>query len=157
VWRTDGDSFVRSWEERFVVDHGYRKNLLEAVAGLAKKTGTTAADFDRAVLYAPDAKSHAQVAKALKLAPERVQDPLFGKVGNCGTAFAPILLTAALENAQAGQKILLAGYGDGAPALALTVEKPSKPAKPISAQVERKRLLDPTVHRRARQLEPESK
>src|SRR5438128_7159221 len=34
VWRTEGDPFVHAWEERFVVDHGYRHNVREVARGL---------------------------------------------------------------------------------------------------------------------------
>ena len=46
------------------------------------KSGTTAADFARFVLYAPDDKSGAGVARACKLDRARVQDGLFGRLGN---------------------------------------------------------------------------
>src|SRR5439155_220769 len=42
-------------------------------------------------------------------------------VGDSGAAFAPLQLVAALENARAGDKLLLVGYGDGADAFALEV------------------------------------
>jgi 3-hydroxy-3-methylglutaryl CoA synthase len=119
VWRTEGDPFVHSWEDRFVVDHGYRVNVREVVRGLLAKTGLGPKDFARVVLYGPDARSHATVAKELGLDPATVQDALFGKVGNVGAAFAPLLLAAALEQAKAGERILLVGYGDGADAFVL--------------------------------------
>jgi uncharacterized OB-fold protein len=68
-------------------------------------------------VYGPDAKSHAATVKRLGLAPEQVQAPLFGKVGNTGAAMTPLLLAAALEDATAGQRLLVVGYGDGAEAL----------------------------------------
>ncbi len=119
VWRTEGDPFVHSWEDRFVVDHGYRVNVREVVKGLLAKTGLAPKDFARVVLYGPDARSHATVAKELGLDPTTLQDPLFGKVGNAGAAFAPLLLAAAVEQAKAGERILLVGYGDGADAFVL--------------------------------------
>jgi len=119
VWRTEGDPFVHAWEDRFVVDHGYRVNVREVVKGLLQKTGLGPKDFTRVVLYGPDARSHATVAKELGLDPATVQDPLFGKVGNAGAAFAPLLLAAALEHAKAGERVLLVGYGDGAEAFVL--------------------------------------
>src|SRR5947208_4498117 len=51
--------------------------------------------------------------------PPQAEDALFGKVGNAGAAFAPLLLAAALEGARAGQRILLVAYGDGAEAFVL--------------------------------------
>jgi hydroxymethylglutaryl-CoA synthase len=119
VWRSEGDRFVHSWEDRFVIQEGYQPRLLEAVRGLLEKTGATAADFAHAALYAPDARSHAAAARALGLARECVEDPLFGRLGNTGAAFAPMLLAAALERAAPGERLLVGSYGDGAEALAL--------------------------------------
>jgi hydroxymethylglutaryl-CoA synthase len=121
VWRSDGERFVHSWEERFVVQEGYTPRTLEAVRGLLAKLGASAADFQRVVLYGPDARSHAGVARALGLDPARVHDPGFGRLGNTGTSFTLLQLAAALETAQTGERILVASYGDGADAIALQV------------------------------------
>ena len=124
VWRGDGDRFVHSWEERFVIQEGYTPNLIEAVRGLLAKTNATAAEFARVALYAPDERSLAGVARALKLDPAQLQDGLFGRLGNAGCAYAPLLLAAALETLKPGQRLLLANYGDGAEALALRAHDP---------------------------------
>jgi 3-hydroxy-3-methylglutaryl CoA synthase len=117
VWRTEGDPFVHGWEDRFVVEHGYQKNVVEAARGLLQKAGLDAKDVATAVLYGPDARSHAGVVRALKLDPaSQVADPLFGKLGNAGAAFTPLLLASALEGAKAGQRLLVVAYGDGADA-----------------------------------------
>ena len=122
VWRLETDAFVRSWEDRFVVEHGYQRNLVDAVQGLLRKSGVMPKDFAKAVFYGPDARSHAAVARALGLdAKTQVEDPMFGSLGNCGAAFAPMLLIAALEKARAGQNLLWASYGDGADAFVLQV------------------------------------
>jgi 3-hydroxy-3-methylglutaryl CoA synthase len=122
VWRTDRDAFVHTWEDRFVVEQGYRNVMVEAVKGLFEKTGRSAKDFTKAVLYGPDARSHAAAAKQLGFEPKtQVQDAAFGRLGNTGAAFAPMQLVAALENAKPGDTLLLASYGDGADAFALRV------------------------------------
>jgi len=122
VWRLDGEPFVRQWEDRFVVEHGYTRNVVEAIKGLFAKSSLTAKDFSRAVLYSPDARSYAAVARAVGLdAKTQVQEPLFGRLGNTGAAFAPMLLIAALEESKPGSRLLLANYGDGADAFALQV------------------------------------
>jgi len=122
VWRTEGDPFVHSWEDRFVVDHGYRSSVKEVVAGLLKKQALEPKDFTRLVLFGPDKRSHGALARELRFDPtSQLQDAMFGQIGNCGAAFAPLQLVAALENATAGDKLLLVGYGDGADAFALEV------------------------------------
>jgi 3-hydroxy-3-methylglutaryl CoA synthase len=121
LWRSEGDPFVHSWEERFVVQEGYTPGITEAVHGLLERIAAKPGDFTKAALYAPDARSHAGAAAALKLERAALVDPLFGKLGNAGTAFAPLLLVAALESAKPGERILLASYGDGAAAFAFAV------------------------------------
>lgn len=125
VWRAEGDPFVHAWEDRFVVDHGYRSNVREVVRGLLGKLDRKPADFAKLVLYGPDARSHGALARELGFDPTRqLQDALFGRVGNAGSAAAPLQLAAALEVARAGDTLLVVGYGDGADALALRVEEP---------------------------------
>jgi 3-hydroxy-3-methylglutaryl CoA synthase len=122
VWRTDKDPFVNAWEDRFVVDHGYKKNIVEAIRGLLAKSGLAAADVTTAALYGPDPRSLGAATRAAGFDPAtQVQEALFGKVGNTGTAHAPMLLVAALERARPGDRIVVASYGDGADALLLRV------------------------------------
>jgi 3-hydroxy-3-methylglutaryl CoA synthase len=118
VWRSAGDPFVHSWEERFVVQEGYTPGITEAVRGLLERIGAKPRDFSKTALYAPDARSHAAAAAALTLDKQALVDPLFGRLGNAGVAFAPLLLASALESASPGERILLASYGDGAAAFA---------------------------------------
>src|SRR5215471_19068338 len=100
VWRAEGDPFVHAWEDRFVVDHGYRSSVREVVSGLLAKANLKPGDFAKLVLYGPDARSHGALVRELKFDPSsQTQDPMFGKVGNTGAAFAPMLLAGALEEA----------------------------------------------------------
>lgn len=141
TWRSDSEKFVRSWEDRFVVTHGYQENLVAAVNGLFSKLNGSAKDYSKAVLYGPDARSLASAAKALGFGTDKQQDALFGKVGNCGTAFAPLLLAAALEQAKAGDKLLLAFYGDGAEALSIVVHGHFTPHHSIAWYLKRGKAL----------------
>jgi 3-hydroxy-3-methylglutaryl CoA synthase len=120
VWRGAGDRFVHSWEDRFVVQQGYTPRMVEGVRGLLEKSGTEAGDFAKVMLYAPDLRSHSGAVRKLRLDPSQVQEPLFGRLGNAGCAFAPLQLAHALETAQPGDRLLVASYGDGAEALAFT-------------------------------------
>jgi hydroxymethylglutaryl-CoA synthase len=51
----------------------------------------------------------------------QVQDPLYETVGNTGAASALMILVAGLEQAKAGERILLANYSDGADVFILRV------------------------------------
>ncbi len=158
LWRSEGDPFTHSWEDRFVVQEGFLPVTLEAVAGLFEKTGRTPADFAHVALYAPDARSHTSLVRELRLESERVQDPLFGRLGNAGAAFAPLLLAAALEGSKPGERILVVGYGDGADALSLQVTEhieKLEPRRGVAGHLARRRPLQSyDSYLRSRSLDP---
>jgi hydroxymethylglutaryl-CoA synthase len=121
LWRTETDTFIRSAEGRFIDEVGYLPTMQAAVTGLLEKYRLNIADFSKVVYYAADARQHAALARRLKLGKEQVQDPLYGQIGNTGTPAVLLMLAAALETASAGERILLAGYGDGADVFILRV------------------------------------
>jgi hydroxymethylglutaryl-CoA synthase len=121
VWRTNQDAYVRSAEERLIISEGYSKTMAEVVAGLLKKQGLAPKDITRIVFYAPDARTHAALAKTMGFDPKtQAQDTLFASIGNTGAPAALLMLAAALEEAKPGDKILFAAYGEGADAFLLT-------------------------------------
>ncbi|MEZ5539007.1 MAG: zinc ribbon domain-containing protein [Pseudomonadales bacterium] len=145
IWRKQGDRFVHGWEDRFVNVHGYIENTVAAIQGLVAKSGVALSSINKAVLYAPEARSLGEMSKAAGVAKEQIQEPLFGKVGNAGAAFAPLLLIAALEQAKAGEKILVANYGDGADALLLSVTGSRAKAegyRSVSDLLSRRKVVD---------------
>jgi 3-hydroxy-3-methylglutaryl CoA synthase/uncharacterized OB-fold protein len=122
LWRAEGDSNVRSWEDRFVYDTGYLKVMPDAISGLMKKMSLEPKDITTAAFYGPTARRHTQMAGQLGLDPNsQVVNPLFDQMGNTGTGYALMLLISALEEAKEGDKILVASYGDGADAYLLEV------------------------------------
>ncbi len=157
LWRGDGDRFVHSWEDRFVIQEGYTPNLIEAARGVLERLGASLSDYAQVCLYAPDARSHAAVARELGVSADSLQDPLFGRLGNTGAAFAPMQLALALETARPGGRILVANYGDGAEALswrvADAIEKLSE-RRGVSWHLARRRAV-PTYDRylKARSLD----
>ena len=122
VWRTPEDTFVQSWEGRWVLGEGYTANMQKALSGVMKGCGLEAKDFAKVALPAPDARTHRQLAQSLGFDTKtQLQNPLLDSVGYCGAAHSLIMLVAALEEAKPGDRILLAAYGDGADALVLQV------------------------------------
>jgi len=157
-WRADGEDFTHGWEDRFILQEGYAPNVEEAIRGLFQKSGRAAADFSRAAIHAPDARSLGGVARGLGLAPEQIVDPLIGRLGNNGAAYALTLLASALESAKPGDSLLVASYGDGAHAFVLDVgdgiEK-LEPRRGVRWHLERRRpLRSYDSYLRARRLEP---
>mgnify|MGYP001582586947 CR=1 FL=1 len=123
VWRPSGETFLRTWEERFVTDEGYLRIMEEAIQGALKKFNLKTADISKAVYTALDPRRHGELGRKLGFSPRQIQDPLFSKVGNTGAAFSLMLLVAALETAQPCDRILLAAYGDGADVYLLRVTR----------------------------------
>ncbi len=124
TWRSDEDKFVRSGEDRFVQDEGYSKFLPMAIQGVLKKCGLTAKDISKVAFDAPgDPRRHAKAGQQAGFEAAQVQDPfaLFLNVGIAGCAMAPMMLICALEEAKPGDKILLAGSGNGADAFVFQV------------------------------------
>jgi len=114
TWRAEGDAMVRSWEDRFILDEGYRRIMSESIRGALGKWNMTAKDFSKVAYYAPEPREHGRVAAEFGFDRSQVQDPLFGRSGSSGTAHALQVLICALEEAKAGDRILFVGYGDGA-------------------------------------------
>jgi hydroxymethylglutaryl-CoA synthase len=124
TWRSEEDRFVRTGEDRFVLDEGYSRNVPEAIAGVLKKCGLTSKDIAKVALDPPgDPRRHGRVLSQAGFDAAQIQDPfvLVLNLGIAGCATALMMLVAALEDAKPGDKILVAGSGNGADAIVLQV------------------------------------
>jgi hydroxymethylglutaryl-CoA synthase len=119
--RLEGERLEHLWEERFIRDAGYMKFIPEAAAGLVKKYNLNAKDFSKVIYACAFTGAHAALGKTLGLAPEQVQDPMLATVGDTGSAQTLMMLVAALEDAKAGDKIMVISFGQGCDAFYLTV------------------------------------
>lgn len=140
VWRSDEDRFPRSWETRFVLDEGYFGVLPDAVAAFMKKCGLVATDISKVVFNGPDSRRHREMAKALGFDPTKVQDPMFGVVGDTGAAFCPMMLAAAFDQAKPGEKLLVANYSNGADILILAVTRTFASKHEVKSYVSSKKV-----------------
>jgi uncharacterized OB-fold protein len=114
-------------------------------------------DFSKIVFSASDNRQHADLGKKLGFGPSQVQDPLFSQIGHAGTAGALIMLTAALEEANPGDRILFANYGDGSDAFILRATEAiagirTKPM--MKDRLARKRTVDYGTYLNWRNLVP---
>ncbi len=122
VWRTEHDTYSRTWEDRFVLSHGYQEITMQVIKGLLQRYNLKPADFSKAVVYGPNTRSHSALMRASGFDPRtQVQDPLLSTLVDTGAASAMMMLVAALEEAKPGDRILWASYGDGADAFILKV------------------------------------
>ncbi len=146
AWRSPGDPFVRTWEDRFATEEGIERIMPQAAQGFFQRAGIVPSDVDHVALYAPDARRHARLARQLGFSESQTQSELFGAVGNTGAAFVPMLLVGALESADPGELLLAMSYGDGSDALGFRttpeISTARRPAMGLSAWVAAKQTLD---------------
>ncbi|MFH1241234.1 MAG: zinc ribbon domain-containing protein [Pseudomonadota bacterium] len=122
VWRNPEDTFVRTWESRFILGEGYINHMKEVVSGLFKKYDLESKDISKAIFPAPDLRTHMTLIGELGFDMDtQVQDPLLSNVGYCGAAHSLLMLAASLEEANPGDLLLLANYADGADAMLFKV------------------------------------
>ena len=115
-WRLEYDRGVKSWEDRFIREEGYTPYLQKAISALIKARNLELKDISKVVFSVITARDHGAMVKALRLDSNQTQDPLLNAIGNTGAASTPMMLAAALEGAKAGDRLLVANYGDGADA-----------------------------------------
>ena len=122
VWRNPEDTFVRTWEGRFILGEGYTSQMKEVVEGILKKYSLQPKDISKAIFPAPDIRTHKRLVQQLGFdANTQAQDSLLSNVGHCGAAHALLMLVGALEESSPGDTLLLASYADGADAMIFKV------------------------------------
>ncbi|MFW6333890.1 MAG: SDR family NAD(P)-dependent oxidoreductase [Desulfosalsimonas sp.] len=113
--------FDYTWEERWVRDQGYSKIIPEAVNGLLKKLDLTIDKIDRLAYPCFFTAEHKKIAKKLGADPEKVIGNMHEVCGDTGCAHPLLMLAAAIDEAEPGQKIVAAGFGQGSDALCFSV------------------------------------
>ena len=121
MWRNYGERFVNVGEERFISDKGYKTAMTAACQKVLAKAGLQSSDIAKAVFATPGLKDDKGVAKKLGLTEEQAADNYMLEIGNCYSAQPLLLLCGALETAKPGDRLLVAGYGNGADAFIFTV------------------------------------
>ena len=107
---------------RFTGQPAYFKHITAAAQGLMERLGTTPADYAHAVFHQPNVKFPQTVAKQLGFAPAQIQVGLLAnEIGNIYAGSSLIGLTAILDVAAPGERVLLTSYGSGAGSDALSL------------------------------------
>lgn len=101
--------------QRFTGEPAYFKHITEAAQALLNATGTTASDYQYAVFHQPNTKFPQRVAGMLGFSKEQTAAGLLAPViGNTYAGAAIIGLTAILDIAKPGDRILMVSFGSGA-------------------------------------------
>ena len=144
TWRSQGEAFIRSWEDRFANEEGLERILTEAVSGFTGKYGLSPQKFARVAFYSPDARRYSQLGRRMGFSQDQIQDHFFGKVGNTGAAYPLMLLVNAIEESREGDLLLLASYGDGSDVFSFRVKETNGGVgerRRVKEQIETKKIL----------------
>jgi 3-hydroxy-3-methylglutaryl CoA synthase len=107
------------WEERWIRDEGYAKIVPEAVKAALADAKVTATQVKHFILAAPFKGTAELVAKKCGVAAEAVADSLDEHCGYAGSAHPCLMLAQALSQAQPGEVLVVAGFGQGCDVLVL--------------------------------------
>lgn len=122
LWRNSDDKYLRNAEGRFAFEKGYVASIKEVYENVLEETDLSIEDFESIVLVSTDAGSHIKAARrALNLPTEKIINANLNETGVLGTSQSLFHLIEAIESSEAGDRILLLNYGNGADAVVLTV------------------------------------
>ncbi|MCD6356454.1 MAG: hydroxymethylglutaryl-CoA synthase [Anaerolineaceae bacterium] len=101
--------------QRFTGEPAYFKHVFTAAKTMLDESGTSAKDYAYAVFHQPNAKFPRRVAKQLGFSEEQTKTGLLSPIiGNTYAGASPIGLTAILDEAKPGDRVLMVSYGSGA-------------------------------------------
>jgi hydroxymethylglutaryl-CoA synthase len=113
-WRRDLDSSVHSFSSKFSSTGGYESNAIAVGRAVLEQTSLAPEQIARAAIASLDGKAHLNVARALGIPAERIENSRLEDIGVTGAAMPVLLLAQALDCTKAGEVILCIGYGEGA-------------------------------------------
>jgi len=124
--------------QRFTGEPAYFKHITSAAKTLMEETGTTAEDYDYAVFHQPNTKFPGRVGKMLGFSKEQIATGLLTTViGNTYAGAALIGLTAVLDIAKPGDRVLMVSFGSGAGSDAFALR--------VTEKIEARRGLAPST------------
>jgi hydroxymethylglutaryl-CoA synthase len=124
---------------RFTGEPAYFKHTISAARGLMKELGRKADEYAYAVFHQPNRKFPIRAAKKLGFSMEQIEKGLLvSEIGNVYAGSSMLGLTAILDEAKSGEKILLVSYGSGAGSDAISLV--------VTDLIEEKRKLAPPTH-----------
>lgn len=116
-FRSDTMATDRQWEDRWVQDMGFMHIIPEAIKGLFEKYHLKITDFAKVIYPCHYVNARRQLNKKLGITEAVEQSNFMPSIGETGSPQPFLMLMDALENAKAGDKILLVGFGNGCDAL----------------------------------------
>ena len=136
-WRRAHERYPRHLS-RFTGEPAYFLHIENSVKTLFKESGLKPTDFKYAVFHQPNPRFPVEVASRLGFTMDQIRTGLLNPlIGNTYAASSPMGLAAVLDEAQPGDKILLASFGSGAGSDAFCFT--------VQAGIKKRRGMNPTV------------
>ena len=142
---------------RFTGEPAYFKHSTTAGKTMMEVLGTKASDYTWAIFHQPNAKFPQRTASLLGFTPEQIKPGLLSPViGNTYAGAAIIGLTATLDVAQPGDRILMVSFGSGAGSdafdITVTDKLPERRDKALKTQdyIARRTEIDYAMYARMR-------
>ncbi|KAA0003449.1 MAG: hydroxymethylglutaryl-CoA synthase, partial [Thermoplasmata archaeon] len=153
-WRREGEPYP-GHGERFTGEPAYFKQVLSATKKLMERMGTEPSDYDYAVFHQPNGKFPLRAAKRLGFSKEQVEQGLLCPIiGNTYSGSTLIGLSAVLDIAKPGDRILATSYGSGAGSDSFDITVTDKiegyPRNNIRKMIENKVYLDYALYMKHR-------
>ena len=125
-WRRQYEKYPEHGQ-RFTGEPAYFHHITEAATRMMEATGTTAQDYKYAVFHQPNTKFPTRVAGELGFSQEQIKTGLLVPlIGNTYSGAAIIGLTAILDEAEPGDRILMVSFGSGAGSDAMVIQATDK-------------------------------
>jgi hydroxymethylglutaryl-CoA synthase len=113
-WRREGRKYPKHGG-RFTGEPAYFRHVLSAGKGILENAGLKASDFAYAIFHMPNGKFPQKAGKTLSFDKEQLEPGwVVPWMGNTYSGSSPTGLSATLDVAKAGDRILLVSFGSGA-------------------------------------------
>lgn len=113
-WRRPSTHYP-SHAERFSGDPGYFGHIIPAARQMMAEMGAQAADYDHVIFHQPNRKFPMRAMAEVGFKPAQWETGLLvNEIGNTYAGSAMIGLSAVLDAAAPGQRVLMVSYGSGA-------------------------------------------
>lgn len=113
-WRRENQKYPEHGG-RFTGQPAYFKHIINSVTGLLEELERTPEDYDYVVFHQPNTKFPRRAARELGFSAAQLETGLLSpRIGNTYAGSSLIGLTAVLDQAKPGNRILMASFGSGA-------------------------------------------
>ncbi|WXG40298.1 MAG: hydroxymethylglutaryl-CoA synthase [Candidatus Freyarchaeum deiterrae] len=157
-WKNVESKYPSYGDSGFIRKYGYTEHVIRAAKGLMEKLGDSAGNFNHVVLQQQENRLISESSKSLGFTPEQLKAGMtIDNFGDTGSASILIGLSAILDQAEQGQRILAVSYGSGSSdALSFKVNEKIYDKRdnstPVKSFKENKEYIDYFTHLRQNRI-----